>query len=238
MVPPDDLTCGLHRRWDQLYSKKDATAIRRIQDTHQCCGLVTPKDHAWPFQDRNNNAEACIKAFDRHKGCLLDWRQDEQIFAGLLLLVALSTIGLKVCLPFVANLKSEEGINPHHITSFKVIYWFSCAVQILIVGVLSLRHQSSWFHRLTGQKYAALTATGVDRIESGTSNENSASNGIPRRIERAYRDEIFETTDDEDSDPPRVEGATTRNDSRGTENRAPALQPSALGNGRNEWRDE
>lgn len=121
MVPADDLTCGLHRQWDRLYSKKDATAIRRIQDAHQCCGLVTPKDHAWPFQDKNNKADACIKSFDRHKGCLLDWRQDEQIYAGLLLLVALSTIGLKVCHPFIANLKSKEGINPHHFTSLMFI---------------------------------------------------------------------------------------------------------------------
>ena len=111
-------------------------------------------------------------------------------------------------------------------------------MQILIVGLSSLPHQSSWFHQLTGRKYAALTATGVDRLESGTSNENSASNGIPRRIERAYRDDIFETTDDEDSDPRRVEGAAIRNDNRGTENRTPAIQPSSLGNGRNEWRDE
>lgn len=102
MVPPDDLICGLQRQWYRLYSKKDATAIRRIQDAYQCCGLVTPKDHAWPFQDKNNKADACITAFDRHKGCLLDWRQDEQIYAGLLLLVALSAIGLKVCLPLIS----------------------------------------------------------------------------------------------------------------------------------------
>lgn len=111
-------------------------------------------------------------------------------------------------------------------------------MQIFIVAISSLRHQSSWFHQLTGRKYPALTATGEGRLESGTSNENGASNGIPRRIERAYRDDIFETTDDEDLDRRRVEGATIRNDDRGTENRTPAIQPSALGNGRNEWRDE
>lgn len=99
MIPADDLICGLQRQWYRLYSKKDASAIRRIQDGYQCCGLVTPKDHAWPFQDINNKADACITAFDRHKGCLLDWRQDEQIYAGLLLLVALSAIGLKVLSP-------------------------------------------------------------------------------------------------------------------------------------------
>lgn len=78
----------------------------------------------------------------------------------------------------------------------------------------------------------------MDRLESGTNNENGVSNGIPRRIERAYRDDISETVDDEDSVPRRVEGATIRNDNRGNENRAPAVQPSALSNDRNEWRDE
>lgn len=111
-------------------------------------------------------------------------------------------------------------------------------MKILIVGIESLRHQSSWFHRLSGRKYSILTAAGVDRLESGTSNENGVSNGIPRRIERAYRDDISETADDEDSDPRGVERATVRNDNRGIENRAPAVQPSALSNDRNHWRDE
>ena len=116
MVPPDDLTCGLRRRWNQLYSRKDATAIRRIQDTHQCCGLVTPNYHAWPFQNKNDKADACIITFDRRKGCLLDWSQDEQINAGLVLLVAQSTIGLKFGHHSIANLKSK-GINTYDITT-------------------------------------------------------------------------------------------------------------------------
>lgn len=77
----------------------------------------------------------------------------------------------------------------------------------------------------------------MDRLESGTSNENGVSNGIPRRIERAYRDDISETADEEDSDRRRIEGATIRNDNGRTENRAPVVQPSALSNDRNEWRD-
>lgn len=115
-------------------------------------------------------------------------------------------------------------------------------MQILIVGIASLGHQSSWFQRLSGRKYSAISAAGVDRLESGsTSNENgTGSNGIPRRIEQAYRDDISETADEGDSNRRRIEGATIRkgNDNRGTENRAPALQPSALSNDRNEWRDE
>lgn len=141
-------------------------------------------------------------------------------------------------------------------------------MQILIVGIASLRHHqtSSWFQRLSGgRKYSAITAAGagVDRLESGsgtTSNENDAAGslngGIPRRIERAaYRDDdddddiLSETADgEEDSDRRRrgirIEGAgatTIRkndNNNRGTEIRAPVVQPSSLSNDRNEWRDE
>lgn len=96
MVPPDDLNCALERRWLRLYANHDARAIKRIQEAHQCCGLMTTKDKAWPFQDANHRADACVRAFDRTKSCFRDWRQDEQVFAGLLLFVALTTLILKV----------------------------------------------------------------------------------------------------------------------------------------------
>lgn len=96
MVPPDDLTCLLDRKWNQLYSNKDAGAITRIQDAHNCCGLHTAWDKAWPFPDKYHGVDACMKTFHRQKSCLGDWRQDEQIYAGLLLFVALMTFVVKV----------------------------------------------------------------------------------------------------------------------------------------------
>lgn len=104
MVPPEDLTCLLQRKWSRLYSNKDEGAIRRIQDAHKCCGLVTANDRAWPFADKSHGNDACIKVFNRHKSCLEAWRQDEQVFAGLLLFVALMTFALKVCHSFLREL--------------------------------------------------------------------------------------------------------------------------------------
>ena len=96
MVPSDELDCGLNRQWGRLYSRKDAGAIRRIQDAYQCCGFSGTRDRPWPFQDAKHKIDACITAFNRTKGCIRDWRQDEQVFAGLLLFVASTTLVLKV----------------------------------------------------------------------------------------------------------------------------------------------
>lgn len=111
MVPPDDLTCLLERNWSQLYSNKDEGAIKRIQEAHQCCGLNTVKTKAWPFPDKNHKSDACIKLFNRQRSCLGDWRQDEQIYAGLLLFVALMTFTMKVRHPFLRGLDCRGAIR-------------------------------------------------------------------------------------------------------------------------------
>ena len=98
IIPSTQLPCGLDQAWGRLYSKKDERAIQRIQDAHQCCGLNTIKDRAWPFQHRtpNPSPKACAIDFHRSKSCLRDWKRDEQTFAGLLLVVAFSSFVLKV----------------------------------------------------------------------------------------------------------------------------------------------
>ncbi|MCJ1423940.1 hypothetical protein MMC29_001825 [Sticta canariensis] len=111
MVPPDDLTCLLERNWSQLYSNKDDGAIKRIQEAHQCCGLKTVKDKAWPFPDKNHNSDACVKLFNRQKSCLGDWRQDEQIYAGLLLFVALMTFALKLLFLYLFTRKPNSWFH-------------------------------------------------------------------------------------------------------------------------------
>lgn len=96
VVPNDTLNCALDQKWARLFRHKDGAEIRRIQDAHQCCGLHTVLDQAWPFPNRDHGVNACAKAFNRTVSCFGRWRRDEQIAAGLLLLVALSTFLLKV----------------------------------------------------------------------------------------------------------------------------------------------
>lgn len=96
IVPPSNLKCQLEGRWAWLFSQKSADVIRRIQDRHQCCGFNSVRDRAWPFPDSSHTAVACSEAFGRERSCFGGWRQDEQITAGMLLLVAVVLFLLKV----------------------------------------------------------------------------------------------------------------------------------------------
>lgn len=95
MLPSEALTCQLFERWQSLWSNRDAEAIKRIQDAHNCCGFRYLKDKTWPFAG-NHGAETCSIMYGRDRPCLPAWRRDHQINAGLLLLVAVGTFLVKV----------------------------------------------------------------------------------------------------------------------------------------------
>jgi len=88
MVPPSNLNCRLDEQWQRLYSNKDETTIRRIQDRYDCCGFKSVLDRAWPFPAKGVSAGACQTKFGRTQSCAGPWRQAEQINAGLFLIVA------------------------------------------------------------------------------------------------------------------------------------------------------
>ncbi|KAL8934320.1 MAG: hypothetical protein Q9216_005969 [Gyalolechia sp. 2 TL-2023] len=94
MMPSDVTTCGLSQRWQSLWSTHNAEAIKRIQDAHNCCGFKTKKDRAWPFAG-DHGADKCSIMYAREQNCLSGWRRDQQINAGLVLLVAIGTFLIK-----------------------------------------------------------------------------------------------------------------------------------------------
>jgi hypothetical protein len=96
LVPTDAFNCGLEQQWLRLFSGKNGDAIRAIQDKHNCCGLRSTLDKAWPFPDKTHKANACVVAFKRTKACLEEWRQDQQATAGLFLLAVLLVFAAKV----------------------------------------------------------------------------------------------------------------------------------------------
>jgi hypothetical protein len=110
MIPPSSLHCGLKERWYTLYNWKDGDAIRRIQDAFDCCGLDTVKDRAWPFSF--NGASTCAKDFGRKNSCFGAWRKEEQIQAGLLLLVAVLVFVVKVLVPSSLQFQSRTQNPP------------------------------------------------------------------------------------------------------------------------------
>ena len=119
MAPPNALTCNLERRWSRMFSDKNAQLIRGIQERHQCCGFRSSRDRAWPFPDRDHTAAACAQTFGRQQGCLGGWRQDMQITAGLILLVAAAVFLLKVSMTLRVvgsrNTYSMMGTDPSYV---------------------------------------------------------------------------------------------------------------------------
>ncbi|KAL8971220.1 MAG: hypothetical protein Q9197_003393 [Variospora fuerteventurae] len=95
MLPSSVLTCQLSEQWQALWSNGDGNAIRRIQDAHQCCGFRTIKDKAWPF-DGDQGALTCRTIYGRMGNCLGPWRRDQQVMAGLILLVAVGSFAVKL----------------------------------------------------------------------------------------------------------------------------------------------
>ena len=96
MAPINAPNCPLDQRWQELFSKKDATTIKRIQDVHQCCGLHGTLDRAWPFQAQNRPASTCREMMGRDRSCLGAWRRDMQVAGGMVLFVAVMSFGVTV----------------------------------------------------------------------------------------------------------------------------------------------
>lgn len=80
-----------------MFRTKNEGAIRRIQDTFDCCGFRSTLDQAWPFPTKDIGAGSCAARYQRNTPCEGPWRQAEQINAGLLLLVAVVVFLAKVC---------------------------------------------------------------------------------------------------------------------------------------------
>lgn len=232
MVPNDNLNCGLDQKWDRLFRSKDGARIRRIQDTHQCCGLHSILDRAWPFQNRNHGVNECANAFNRTKACLGGWRRDQQIAAGLLLLVAISTFLLKVSgLPLL-------GVLHQFNTSFggqSAQRWLNSYLQLIILFLV--RTRSSWLHRSIWGNYSALPGGDPGHREIEPNSEYPGHDH--RRIEGPYRDNpILESVDEE----PGSERETVNNAYHNAENRqinqGPVLQPSRLIETDDAWRED
>ncbi|TAQ86179.1 hypothetical protein B7494_g5497 [Chlorociboria aeruginascens] len=96
ILPPSELACGLNGRWAALYSKKDGRAVKAIQDTFNCCGFRTVWDRAYPFRNNAHDPGNCADYFHRSESCFGQWRQAEQINAGLFLVVAIVVFFVKV----------------------------------------------------------------------------------------------------------------------------------------------
>ena len=170
MVPPSELTCHLDRQWQQMYSSKESERIKRIQDTYNCCGLHSAKDRAWPFPAKDRAVTACSTTFGRSKSCFGRWRRDEQISAGLFLMVALTTFVVKVSKD-TSNYKRDMCYGHGR-------PWLKASLLCSkVFAILFVRPNTSWMY-----SYQSPTSTGGNDA-SAPIQHNQA------RIEGSYHDD-------------------------------------------------
>jgi hypothetical protein len=79
-----------------MFGQKQENAIRIIQDAFKCCGLHSPVDRAWPFPGHGVEANACRVQYERERSCFDQWRTEEQLVAGMMLIVVILVFLWKV----------------------------------------------------------------------------------------------------------------------------------------------
>ncbi|KAL8992398.1 MAG: hypothetical protein Q9169_007131, partial [Polycauliona sp. 2 TL-2023] len=113
LIPSDTQTCQLSTRWEHLFRTHSVEALRRIQDTHRCCGLRTMTHMPWPFPD-NHGANACRDTYHgRTQSCLAGWRRDLEVNAGLVLVVAIVCFLIKVSILLIIYRRRDNPLTRH-----------------------------------------------------------------------------------------------------------------------------
>ncbi|KAH6688507.1 tetraspanin [Plectosphaerella plurivora] len=103
--PGDAQSCHLATRWQRLFAAKDASAIRRIQNALECCGLNSVRDRAWPFPEGRGGGGAgrCVERFDRDTACAGPWGHEAAQIAGLELGIVLAVAVLQIMSLLIAR---------------------------------------------------------------------------------------------------------------------------------------
>jgi len=106
--------CSLEDKWKQLYSNRDANAIRSIQDRFDCCGFNSVNDRAWPFPygrpEDGHGSDQCKRTYGRARSCRGPWQQQEKINASLFFTVAIFIFVIKALVVIVRlRARSSSG---------------------------------------------------------------------------------------------------------------------------------
>ncbi|OJD25709.1 hypothetical protein ACJ73_02924 [Blastomyces percursus] len=124
-MPEDIVGCRLENQWQSYYSRKNANAIRSIQDRLQCCGFRSTRDRGWPFPGGSDQRD-CASTFGYTRSCFAEWRSTQQeaatmIFTAAVLSLVMKVIlssrqyGLSACYPRLPY--HDENANGTHVNS-------------------------------------------------------------------------------------------------------------------------
>lgn len=221
MLPSDTLTCQLSNRWQSLFHNHDVDSIRRIQDTHRCCGFRNARDRAWPFPD-HHGANACRTTYHRERSCLGSWTRDQQVNAGLSLLVALLCFAVKV--------RSLHSFSSGNAFSTLLDEQNNLNLRRQVTLLFLYRNRNPWTQHLR-HGYPALTHTDHDDEHHINHRADETAGGPRGRIEPSYHDNNDSDDATDDAVPAATEGA--RREDRYS---SMAVQPSSIHGSGNEWR--
>ncbi|KAL5593983.1 hypothetical protein BROUX41_001035 [Berkeleyomyces rouxiae] len=104
---PEIVDCSLNTQWQHLFSNHDATAVKAIQESLQCCGFKTPRDRAWPWD--NNGGGSCADVLGYTAACGPKWiamSRAEAAKTGSVVVVAML---LQALVLLVARWRAERG---------------------------------------------------------------------------------------------------------------------------------
>jgi hypothetical protein len=125
IIPSATRQCLLSTRWQRLWTGHDAAAIRRIQDTFDCCGFNSVRDRAWPFPNRNNPQPGCAAQFGRTAACAGPWGRALQTVGGVEFGVVAAVGVLQVSF-FFPRYKVMPGA---------FVVWWSCGMRPVLYQI-------------------------------------------------------------------------------------------------------
>lgn len=80
ILPGANLNCNLHNVWQELWRSHNSRAIERIQDSFNCCGLISLKDMSEPHQ--GTDTSLCSSMYHRSTPCIGPWTNAMQQNSG------------------------------------------------------------------------------------------------------------------------------------------------------------
>ncbi|RKU44755.1 hypothetical protein DL546_005634 [Coniochaeta pulveracea] len=141
--------CLLSTRWQKLWSDHDSAAVRRIQDTWDCCGFNSIKDRAWPFPHKGSPQPDCATQWGRTIACGQPWggamRQSAGLEFGIVVVVSLLQLANVLLSRYFKRHRYQRGATSHADEGFIVT-----ASRLLGIGVGGLDRDAPERRRLTG----------------------------------------------------------------------------------------
>ncbi|RFU29635.1 hypothetical protein B7463_g6700, partial [Scytalidium lignicola] len=122
MIP----SCSIEDKWQEMYSNKDANAMRAIQDRFDCCGFNSLVDRPWPFargrKEEGHGVDQCKITYGRERSCRVPWQQQERVNAALLFGVAAIIFVAKALLIIIKFRRGAWNQTSSWIASFGVLF--------------------------------------------------------------------------------------------------------------------